>query len=378
MVASLGPVTPRGIVFQDQQQLRCADPLSGETLWSRSDVPIGSELFGDDEFVLAADPEEKVVYVLRMSDGELLDKLAMPETPWLLTAGRNVAHLIDTKQDSKPVKLVRIVDAATGKTLVEQEFDLTVRMSTLEPNLLAIVEPSGDFQLIDVRTADTLISHKLELASEPRSITLYQAGEAIYVCVGGAARQQSSRPIGLDYPLVDGQVFAFDLRDGRMLWPGPAIIESRGVALSQPTEIPMLVFVDRVVKRDAGGSGTKLRLLCIDRNTGATVYRNDDLPDTSGSPFRIRATRGAAPYVDIEMTTKTIRLKLSDQPRPPEPPANDLVEAPRKSLGRGLWGVTRRMGSVLQDVIQNTGRPGGGLELGDDAGDGAGEGNDDD
>ena len=55
------------------------------------------------------------------------------------------------------------------------------------------------------------------------------------------------------------------------------------------------------------------------------------------------------------MTAKTIRLTLSEQPRSPEPPANDLVEAPRKSLGRGLWGVTRRMGNALQDVIQKSG-----------------------
>lgn len=368
MVATLGPATTHGVVFQDQQQLRSADPLSGETLWSRSDVPSGCELFGDDEFVLAADPEEKIVYVMRMSDGELVDQHTMPETPWLLTAGRNIAQLIDKKENEQQHKILRIIDASTGKTRMEQEFDADVRMTTLEPNLLAIVQPSGKFQLIDVRTANVLIGQKLALEFEPRSITLYQAGSTIYVCVSGPARQQSSRPIGLDYPLVDGPVFAFDLNEGKPLWPGPAIIESRGIALSQPTDIPVLVFVDRVVKRDAGGSGTKLRLLCIDRNTGATVYRNDDLPDTSGSQFRIRATRGASPYVDIEMTAKTIRLKLSDQPKSPEPPANDLVEAPRKSLGRGLWGVTRRMGSVLQDVIQKTGRPGGGLELGDDAG----------
>ena len=32
-VGSLGPVTPRGVVFQEQNQLKCVDPLSGELLW---------------------------------------------------------------------------------------------------------------------------------------------------------------------------------------------------------------------------------------------------------------------------------------------------------------------------------------------------------
>jgi outer membrane protein assembly factor BamB len=370
LVATLGPATPNGVVFQDQQQLRCADPASGETLWSRNDIPVGCELFGDDEFVLAADPEGKALYVLRMSDGELVEKRSLPETPWLLTSGRNVAVLAETKGDGRSRKMLQIIDAVSGKALMEQEFDAGVRMTTLEPNLLAIVEPGGEFQLIDVRTTDTLITQKLALASAPRSISMFPAGERLFLCVSGPAQQQSSRPIGLDYPLVDGQVYAFDLRDGRMQWPGPAVIESRGIALNQPTDIPLLVFVDRVVKRDAGGSGTKLRLLCLDRDTGATIYRNDDLPDTSGGQFRIRATRGAAPAVDIEMNAKTIRFRMSNEPRSPEPPANDLVEAPRKSLGRGLWGVTRRMGSVLQDVIQNSGGQGSGVDVDNESGNG--------
>jgi outer membrane protein assembly factor BamB len=352
--ASLGPVTSGGVVFQEQQQLRCVDPLSGETLWSRNDLPLGCELFGDDEFVLAADSEAKTLDIYRFSDGELVQRRELPESPWLLTAGRHVAQLLDTQSGGKARKTLRILDAVSGKKLFEADYDPGVRMSTLEPNYIAVVEPSGAFELIDVRSMDKPIATKLRLRAAPRSITLFRSGNQLFLCVSGPARLQSSRPIGIDYPLVDGEVFAFDLRDGRMIWPGAAVIDSRGIALTQPEDTPVLIFVDRFIKRDAGGSGTKLRLLCLDRDTGATIYRNDNLPDTSGGQFRIRASHGDMNSVDIEMTAKTIRLKSTKLPRSPEPPANDLVEAPRKSLGRGLWGVTRRMGSVLQDVIQNS------------------------
>ena len=93
--------------------------------------------------------------------------------------------------------------------------------------------------------------------------------------------------------------------------------------------------------------------------------RNDDLPDTSGGQFRIRSARGESTKIDVEMTASTVRLTYTDKPRSPEPPANDLVEAPRKSLGRGLWGVTRRMGSVLQDAIQKSSGVDPGLDEGD-------------
>jgi hypothetical protein len=179
-------------------------------------------------------------------------------------------------------------------------------------------------------------------------------GDQLFLCVNSDARQQTSRPIGLDYPLVNGQAYAFDLRDGSPMWPGPAVIEQRGIALTQPSDSPLLIFVDRQLKRDAGGSGAKLRLLCLDRLTGSAASRNDDLPDTSSTKqVRIRASREEPPTVTVEMSTKTVRLVLTDRPRPPEPPANDLVEAPRKSQGRGLWSIGQRMGSAIQDVMQD-------------------------
>lgn len=354
--ATLGPVTPMGVVIQDQQRLQSVDPLSGETLWSRTDIPPGCELFGDDRFVLAADVDQGKLYVLNLSDGELIDERPLPEIPWLLTAGRNIVQLLDTKDDSGSHKTLRIVDGVSGEQLFEANYESATRLTTLEPNLVAVVEPSGKFELIDVVSTERLIDRKLALSSAPRTISLFRAGDELFVGLSGASRQQSSRPIGLDYPLVDGQVFAFDLRDGEPLWPGPAVIDSRGIALSQPSDIPVLVFIDRLLKRDANGAGTKLRLLCVDRATGATVYRNDDMPDISGGQIRIRANRGETAAVDFEMTAKTIRLTFTNEPRSPEPPANDLVEAPRKSLGRGLWGVGRRMGNALQDVLKNPGR----------------------
>ena len=224
LIASLGPATHSGIVFQDRQLLRCVDPLQGETLWSRSDVPVGCELFGDDEYVLAADLEKSILDVIRMSDGGLAERRPLPETPWLLTAGRNIAQLVGTKDSQQPRKTLRIVDAVSGEKLFEADFDPAVRMTTLEPSYIAVVEPGGKFLLIDVRSGDRLIDQTLPISAAPSSILTLRTGDQLFLGVNGPARQQLSRPIGLDCPLLDGQVFAFDLRDGRMMWPGPARI----------------------------------------------------------------------------------------------------------------------------------------------------------
>src|SRR5262249_14120439 len=106
----LGPVTPNGVVIQEQQILRLADPISGETLWSRSPIPAGCELFGDDEVLLAANIDDGVVHVISMADGQLLDRRPLPPTPWMLTSGRNVCTISDAQVDHGLKTTLRIVD----------------------------------------------------------------------------------------------------------------------------------------------------------------------------------------------------------------------------------------------------------------------------
>ena len=86
------------------------------------------------------------------------------------------------------------------------------------------------------------------------------------------------------------------------------------------------------------------------------MYRNDDLARHFRRPVpRFARIASDAPAVDVEMSSRDHSPDVFRRPRSPEPPANDLVEAPRKSLGRGLWGVGRRMGKRIQDVIQKSG-----------------------
>jgi hypothetical protein len=168
-----------------------------------------------------------------------------------------------------------------------------------------------------------------------------------------------------DFPMIDGFVYAFNRESGNPLWPSPAVVRNRGIVLAQPRDIPLLVFADKKNVRDpATGGGAQLRVLCIDQNTGQTVYRNDMLPDTSIVRFRIRGepraqntvTPGAgsaAAVVSVEMNAGKIQLAMTDRPRPPHPPANDDLETQRESDDRGLRGIGKRMSSALQSALEN-------------------------
>jgi len=357
-VLSLGPVTPRGVVFQEHDQLKCVEPMSGELLWARSDIPAGCELLGDTQYVFAADIGSRVAHVIRMVDGQLVGKRDLPKHEWLLTAGRNIAEVgSQVSRESKSLS-IRVSDLLNGEELYNHEFPNASRVSVMEPNGIAIYEPTGKFRVIDVRTGAVTMEHDLEPLADVDSISTLKSGDNLFLMISRQPDQQH-KPLAQqpDFPMVDGFVYAFDQTTGKPLWPAPAIVRNRGIVLSQPREIPLLVFADRKMVRDpATGGGWQLRVLCIDQRTGQTVYRNDKLPDTSIVNFRIRGEPGASSggsAVAVELNAGKIQLAMTDRPRPPRPPVNDDLETLRDDGERGLRGIGKRMSGALQGALEN-------------------------
>jgi outer membrane protein assembly factor BamB len=353
---SLGPVTPRGIVLQDDNELKCVDPLTGITLWARTDIPTGCELFGDNELVFAADVTGNVAYVVRLVDGQSLEKRELNGADWLMTAGRNVAQLTNNRGRGKTGLVITVTDVWARKKLCEVELPTISRISLVEPNAIAAFDPSGQFRLIDVAKGKVTIDEKLEAAPDLQSIYTVRAGDDLYLFVSGQVQSQF-KSIGqtFDYPMTNGPVYAFNLTTGKSRWPGPALARNRGIVLSEPADVPLLVFIDRQNLRDAAaGGGSQLRVLCLDKRTGETVYRNDRLPDANVTRFRIEASSEPRPQVALDLGTAKIQLTLTDRPRPPQPPANDDLEAAKEVGERGLRGLGAQLGGALRGALEKS------------------------
>jgi hypothetical protein len=207
--------------------------------------------------------------------------------------------------------------------------------------------------LIDAETGHAILDQNLEPVSDLQAIQTLRFEDQFYLFVSGPVQPQF-KSIGQpgDYPIINGQVYAFNLKSGEALWPGPATVRNRGIILQQPPDIPLLVFADRQMTRDAmSGGGSQLRLLCLDRRTGETAYRNDALPDTSIARFRIRGETDSRPAVAVEMNAGKIQLTMTDRPRPPQPPANDDLEASREIAERGLIGLGKRFGTAFSNAL---------------------------
>jgi outer membrane protein assembly factor BamB len=355
-LGSLGPVTARGVVYQDQNQLKCVEPLSGETLWARSDIPAGCELFGDDEFVFAAELSERKAHVIRLADGELVGKRDLPKFEWLMTVGRNLVTWGSRTERGNRATLLQVIDIWSQEQLYEAEFSVAAQVSVVEPDAIAVCDPSGKFRVIDARTGRSVVDQPIEAVAELRSMQTFRSGESLFVMLNRQAQNQQHKPlIQPEHAIIDGPVYAFNLTTGQPMWPTAALVRNRGIVLSQPQDLPMLVFADHMVTRDPSTGGRmQLRLLCLDKRSGETLYRNDKLPETTASRFRIRAQHGADPRVTIETGSSRIELAVTDEPRPPQPPANDELESVREVGRRGLVGLGERMlrGTISDPAAQ--------------------------
>ena len=73
-----GPVNARYVCFQRRRNIVAVDPLSGEPLWVRQDIPPGSEVFGDEQYVFVLPPDGDEASVYRATDGQLLGTRKVP------------------------------------------------------------------------------------------------------------------------------------------------------------------------------------------------------------------------------------------------------------------------------------------------------------
>jgi len=196
------------------------------------------------------------------------------------------------------------------------------------------------------------MEHQLETIPSLNSIETLRSGDMLFLVINGQTQQQQYKAVGqFDFPLVSGLVYAFNMKTGEPVWPGPATVRNRGMVLSQPEDVPFLVFADRKAAGEGSSGGVlQTRLLFIDKRTGETAYRADNLPDTSEARFRIRGEKYAEPRLSVEIGAVTIQLTVTDQPKPPQPPANDDVEDTRPVTERGLVGLGQR---ILRGAMEN-------------------------
>ncbi len=319
---TIGPINDDGVYFQRLRDLHCVDPLTGAAIWTRRNVGLGNDLFGDDELLFVSPTGDADSLVLRASTGELVGtrRIASADKR-MLTLGR----LVLSWEPAGGQHSLTMRDPWQDKTVWDYSFAAGSKAAIVSQEVIGILQPDGQFSLITL--ADGKLLAKEQLEPEKGLIGLYllaSPDEYLLVTNASAKPEQNmtvqSIPSAINSPIINGRVYGFSRTTGAKLWPAPVVVSQYGMLLTQPGQLPVLTFVRMVHRpRPPGGNDPKVGVMCIDKHTGRVVYNNDQLAAPTVGNLEINGDPEAH-TVTIAITPSVVTLSYTDEPESAKDP----------------------------------------------------------
>jgi tetratricopeptide (TPR) repeat protein len=261
-LGSAGPLQGGVICLQMRDSLTAIDPVSGRTLWTRTDVNSRAHVFGDEQYI----------YVIGMGEGNATTgsrvfraydgvSVKVPEFSSIYEGRMRVMgrHILASATDPKGTLTMRIYDILEGKDVWKQQFPAgTVVMQSEDPRLAGVVEPTGAIRVIDLHTLKEVLNTRLadpKHVNRPRSVHLLSDPDYLFVAINGQV--DANKVAGDFYPNltpggglrtipVNGMLYTFSRKTGKYLWYNP--VENQHLVVAQFEDLPMLFLASRYQK----------------------------------------------------------------------------------------------------------------------------------
>jgi outer membrane protein assembly factor BamB/tetratricopeptide (TPR) repeat protein len=348
-LGGVAPLEGGVLCVQTSEALTALDPVTGRTLWVRTDVNRHNHLFADAGHVyvveLGDDNSPAQTRVFRASDGVTVK--APDFAPLFGKKLRTVggALLLSEPGDGGTVAL-RLYDILTGQDLWKQTFAArSLVLQSEDPNLAGAVEPDGKVHVIDLRTRKEVLNSKLydgaaHLNNAQTAHLVADSGQ-FYVVLNRAQDPNLARFGGLQSNLmvgtgmrcipVNGYVEAFRRANGEVNWNAPVV--NQMMVLDQFEDLPIVLFTARHSRwQNMQGRGMMVQqvvnLQSIEKRTGKALdATRTEIPN--GQFFY--ALRADARGHKIEFISPNFKATYEPDPDPARrkgKPAADASPAP--------------------------------------------------
>lgn len=342
LAGQLCAASPWGVVVREGDSVRCLDPVSGDLLWQRRGMPTSGATYGDRRHLFLIADGEATGQIISMVDGSTFGQWKLPEGKAVASCGSHLA----VSRFRAGRRVINVVDILTGEQLVERKYSRSAKHSMADPTTLAVMEPTGELEVIDLQAGAQKFKHVLQPERGLTSIHLLPAGDTLIVATNTrtAPQHSTSGNVALpSSPVISGSVYALDPVSGDPRWDHPATVRGQGLWLMQPSASPVVVFVSRYVDRNASKQGGATRLLCLDKRTGRSLMRDNKMAVVDNRPWSMGVEQTEEPYVTLDLRHTAVTFRFTAAPRPPEPVALAEVEGRAvKSSTSGLFGIFKK------------------------------------
>jgi outer membrane protein assembly factor BamB len=289
-IGQAGPFEPGYVCLQTREGLTALDPIKGTVLWSKSDVPAATQVFGDDQNVymieVRNDGSVGSGKAVRAHDGVTVN---LPDFAGIYgnRLGNRGRNMLVKETDAKNNLTLRMYDVLTGKDVWKKEFTGNpILMQSEEPNMVGVVEPgnAGKVTVLDTVTQKVLLSTNIDpkLVDKARGVTLLEDRDYFYVAINGPQNAQAN-PWGGPWPAlhngtrgipVSGRFYAIhrnaDKEGKHKKWW--VDLEDQVLVLDQYKDLPILLFTSRSQKLMNGGVFQCTSTTTVEKRTAKVIY----------------------------------------------------------------------------------------------------------
>ncbi len=254
-----GVIEGNVLCLQTRDSLVGIDPLSGRTLWTRSDVSPRSHVFGHNQvlFVVEISEQNKITgtRALRAYDGA---SIKIPDFAALYEkrVGRSGRTLVLHESGPGGGSTLRFYDLTSGKDVWKGAFPAgSVLLKSVDANLTGMIEPDGKMRVIDV----TKRKEVLVTRADPRhfagaaQVWLLADAQDYFLAINQPQTPQVQQLGGIQSNLmpgagllaipVNGELYCFDGSNGKMRWR--STLPNQMLVLEHFRELPMVLCTAR-------------------------------------------------------------------------------------------------------------------------------------
>jgi outer membrane protein assembly factor BamB len=365
-LGQVGPIGPAYVCIQSRGEgLQALDPVTGRTLWTRSDVTSRSQLFGDDQYLYMVEVGQDGTVggsrAFRASDGvsvKVPDFAALYQKR-VRTIGRNI---LLSDNDAKSLAL-RLYDVQEGKDIWKREFKAnSVVLKCDDPHLAGVIEPDGQVTLVNLNTQKDVLKSTIDPKhiAKAQAVYLLEDGQHYYLAINGPT-DANNNPFGppqsglmpgsgMRSLPVNGYFYALDRQTGKVRWNSEVLQQM--VVLEHFREMPILLFSSR--SNRWGGAGPnrfqqqETAFRSIDKRTGKMLI---DKPDI-GNGVMFHALNMDLRAGKIELISQQLKITHYLPNSDPAAAKNSqgLQEAPSSKQGTTSVPIRRLGRPVAQPV----------------------------
>ena len=297
---------------------------TGEILWRRRNIPVGSEVFGDSEVLCITGRDGKKSQILSMTDGHLISCHDLPPRQNRLSAsGKHLLVVNPTDPGTIENMQLAVLDVRDNSQHIVCKCPPSARGLIVDDDIFFVVTQDGNLTAIDIaagRTKFTTTLQEMPTGFQQLRCLAWQDSYILFA-IRKENRQDEKRFNGIDainrFGTGPGQlkaesstIWSISQLTGDMMWSQPASIQRHIVQTPQPTGLPTLIFGRRLrmANTSTGQGGNyrgryRLSLLCLDKRTGSLLHIDDKLrmePDQNTSTAEL-SVRGDAVNSTVEM-----------------------------------------------------------------------------